>query len=274
METIEPMIEFLRPGASATRARVVVFDFDGTISLIRAGWLDVMVPMMAGILQDLDTGESEEELTEIVREYVGRLTGKQTMYQMIALADEIKKRGGVPKEALEYKKQYLDLLWDKIKGRIEELETGDAKPEKYLVPGAIGLLKSLRERGLKMYLASGTDQVYMRREADLLGVSQYFDGGVFGALDDYKKFSKAILIRKLISEAECKGDEFLGFGDGYVEIENIKEVGGVAVGVATDEPDCKGVDGWKRRRLASVGADFIIPHFEPHDELMAALFPK
>jgi len=274
VETIEPMIEFLRPGASATRARVVVFDFDGTISLIRAGWLDVMVPMMAGILQDLDTGESEEELTEIVREYVGRLTGKQTMYQMIALADEIKKRGGVPKEALEYKKQYLDLLWDKIKGRIEELETGDAKPEKYLVPGAIGLLKSLRERGLKMYLASGTDQVYMRREADLLGVSQYFDGGVFGALDDYKKFSKAILIRKLISEAECKGDEFLGFGDGYVEIENIKEVGGVAVGVATDEPDCKGVDGWKRRRLASVGADFIIPHFEPHDELMAALFPK
>jgi phosphoglycolate phosphatase-like HAD superfamily hydrolase len=196
------------------------------------------------------------------------------MYQMIAFVDEIKKRGGKPKEALEYKKQYLDLLWEKIKGRVEELETGQAPPEKYLVPGAIPLLESLRDRGLKMYLASGTDQIYMRREADLLGASQYFSGGVFGALDDYKKFSKAILIRQLIAGAECSGEEFLGFGDGYVEIQNVKEVGGVAVGVATDEPECKQVDPWKRERLTRVGADFIIPHFEPHDELMSALFPQ
>ena len=268
------MIEQIRPGANAGRARVVIFDFDGTISLIRAGWADVMVPMMVEILADLHTGESEEELTAIVEEYVGRLTGKQTMYQMIAFADEIQKRGGKPKDPLEYKKRYLDLLWEKIKGRVEQLEAGQAPPEKYLVPGAIPLLESLRDRGLKMYLASGTDQIYMRREAELLGASQYFSGGVFGALDDYKKFSKEILIRDLIARAECRGEEFLGFGDGYVEIENVKEVGGVAVGVATDEPECKRVDPWKRKRLAGVGADFIIPHFEPHDELMSALFRK
>jgi phosphoglycolate phosphatase-like HAD superfamily hydrolase len=233
-----------------------------------------MVPMMVGILLDLKTGETEEELRGIVEDYVGRLTGKQTMYQMIALADEVTKRGGAPREPLEYKKQYLDLLWEEIKDRVGELENGHAAPEKYLVPGSVALLEALKERGLKMYLASGTDQVFMRKEAGLLGLTGYFDGGVYGSLDDYKSFSKAILIQRLISSAECKGDEFLGFGDGYVEIENVKQVGGVAVGVATDEPECRQVDEWKRRRLASVGADFIIPNFLAREQLMSTLFPK
>ena len=69
-----------------------------------------------------------------------------------------------------------------------------------------------------------------------------------------------------------RGDEFLGFGDGYVEIENIKEVGGVAVGVATAEPECRVVDEWKRRRLAGVGADFIVPNFLCREELLQKLF--
>ena len=268
------MIEQLRPGASAKNARVVLFDFDGTISLIRAGWMDVMVPMMDDILRDTQTGESEDDLRLIVEEFVGRLTGKQTMYQMIELAENVEARGGHPPDPLDYKKMYLDLLHVKIHHRLEELSSGAVSPEKYLVPGARELLESLKARGLKMYLASGTDHVYMRREADLLDVSRYFDGGVFGALDDYKSFSKKILIQQVIAGAECKGDEFLGFGDGYVEIENVKEVGGIAVGVATAEPECVAVDQWKRERLAGVGADFIIPNFLCHRELLRTLFPN
>ena len=124
-----------------------------------------------------------------------------------------------------------------------------------------------------MYLASGTDQQYMKEEARLLDVHRYFDGGVFGALDDYKSFSKAILIQRIIASADCRGEDFLGFGDGYVEIENVKQVGGVAVGVATAEPECLKVDAWKRKRLAGVGADYIIPNFLCHEELLATLFP-
>lgn len=268
------MIECLRPGVSAERARVVLFDFDGTLSLIRSGWVEVMVPMMVEILAELKTGESEAELRAVVEEFVGRLTGKQTIYQMIALAEEVRKRGGTPKDPLEYKHQYLALLWEKIKDRVAELERGDAPPEKYLVPGSIELLESLKQRGLKMYLASGTDQIYMRREAELLGLTHYFDGGVYGALDDYKSFSKAILIQRIISSAEARGDELLGFGDGYVEIENVKQVGGVAVGVATDEPECRQVNEWKRRRLAGVGADLIIPNYLERDQLLRLLFPQ
>ena len=54
----------------------------------------------------------------------------------------------------------------------------------YLVPGSRALLEALRDRGLRLYLASGTDEVYMKDEADLLDVTRYFDGGVYGALDD------------------------------------------------------------------------------------------
>jgi phosphoglycolate phosphatase-like HAD superfamily hydrolase len=266
------MIEILRPGVTAEHARVVLFDFDGTLSLIRSGWMDVMVPMMVEILMDLKTGESEQDLRALVTEFVGRLTGKQTMYQMIALAEEVSKRGGTPPDPLVYKKQYLDLLWERIKHRIDDLRKGHAAPETYLVPGSRELLERLKDRGLKMYLASGTDEVYMKEEARLLDVDHYFEGRVYGALDDYKSFSKAILVRRIIESAECRGDQFLGFGDGYVEIEVVKEVGGVAVGVATEEPECSRVDEWKRQRLASVGADWIVPHFKATDELFDTLF--
>ena len=268
------MIEHLRPGTTAERARVVLFDFDGTISVIRSGWVDVMIPMMVEHLANLKTGESEADLTALVRDFVARLTGKQTMYQMIELADQIAKRGGAPKDPLEYKNQYLDLLWERIKDRVEELRKGHCSPEKYLVPGTFALLEDLKERGLKMYLASGTDEPYMKEEARLLGVVLYFEDRVYGALDDYKAFSKAILVNRILNSSEAKGEEFLGFGDGYVEIEVVKNAGGVAVGVASDEPDCLKVDEWKRNRLADVGADWIVPNFSNLGELTQALFPR
>jgi phosphoglycolate phosphatase len=267
------MVENITPGVSARNARVVLFDFDGTLSLIRSGWMNVMVPMMVEILADLKTGESEEQLRILVEEFVWRLTGKETIYQMIAFAEAVEARGGKPLDPLVYKQMYLDLLWVKIESRVEALRKGQADPEQYLVPGARELLERLKARGLKMYLASGTDEIYMKEEARLLGVSKYFDGGVYGALDDYKSFSKAILIQRILSTAEFQGNEFLGFGDGYVEIEEVKNVGGVAVGVASEEPACAKVDQWKRQRLIGVGADYIVPNFLCGEELFSSLFP-
>jgi phosphoglycolate phosphatase len=113
----------------------------------------------------------------------------------------------------------------------------------------------------------------MQEEARLLDVERYFDGGVYGALDDYQSFSKAILIQRILATAEFSGPEFLGFGDGYVEIEEVKKVGGVTVGVASQEPECQTVDSWKRQRLIGAGADYIVPNFLEQPELLAALFP-
>jgi phosphoglycolate phosphatase len=270
---MELMVENIRPGVSARNARVVLFDFDGTLSLIRSGWMNVMVPMMVEILADLKTGESEEQLRTLVEEFVWRLTGKETIYQMIAFAEAVEARGGRALEPLAYKKMYLDLLWQKIERRVEALRHGHADPEEFLVPGSRALLERLRDRGLTMYLASGTDEIYMKEEARLLGVEKYFDGGVYGALDDYKSFSKAILIQRILETAEFQGDQFLGFGDGYVEIEEVKNVGGVAVGVASEEPACSRVDEWKRLRLIGVGADYIVPNYLCGEELFSSLFP-
>jgi phosphoglycolate phosphatase-like HAD superfamily hydrolase len=268
------LIERVRPGASAAGAKVALFDFDGTISIIRSGWIDVMAPMMVEILLDLKTGEAEAELDSLVREFIWRTTGKETIYQMMDFADQVRKRGGQAREPLEYKKMYLDRLWVKIRGRIDDLKQGRVSPEQYMVPGARALLESLRERGLKLYLASGTDQIYMQEEARLLDVARYFDGGVYGAQEDYKSFSKKILIQRIISTTGVGGPEIVGFGDGYVEIEEVKLVGGVTVGVATHEPECREIDPWKRQRLIGVGADYIVPNFLARQQILDALFLK
>lgn len=266
------MLEIIRPNARAAHAKVVLFDFDGTLSLIRTGWMQVMIPMMIEVLAELRTGESEEQLRAVIEGFVWRLTGMETIYQMIALADEVKLRGGTPLDPLRYKQRYLERLDLVIRGRLDALRNGECPPDRYLVPGARALLESLRARGLSLYLASGTDEIFVTEEVRLLDITHYFDGGVYGALDDYQSFSKRILIQRILAQPEVRGHELLGFGDGYVEIEEVKQVGGVTVGVATDEPECVNVDEWKRRRLIGVGADYITPNFLNRDALLGTLF--
>jgi phosphoglycolate phosphatase len=89
---------------------VGLFDFDGTISLIRSGWVEIMVPMMVEILMELHTGESEADLRALVDEFVARLTGEQTIFQMMELARQVELRGGKPLEPLVYKRMYHDKL--------------------------------------------------------------------------------------------------------------------------------------------------------------------
>jgi len=59
--------------------RYALFDFDGTISLIRTGWQDVMLPMMIDELAACPAAEDRETIAHVVREFVDTLTGKQTI---------------------------------------------------------------------------------------------------------------------------------------------------------------------------------------------------
>lgn len=266
------MIEVVRAGASAAKAKVVVFDFDGTLSLVRSGWIDVMIPMCIEQLAEVNTGESEHVMAEVVHEFVWRLTGKETIYQMMALADAVRARGGRPLEPLAYKKIYLDRLTDRIRHRLEDLRNKRVSADRYLVPGARALLERLVEQGLKLYLASGTDHANVREEAELVDVARYFGDRIFGAQDDLSSFSKALLVQQIVSRAGFSAENLLVFGDGYVEIEEVKKVGGTAVGVATTEPECRMIDEWKRQRLIKVGADFIVPNYLELEQLMRSLF--
>ena len=111
-------------------------------------------------------------------------------------------------------------------------------------------------------MASGTDEPFVIEEVALLGLDRYFGRHVYGARDDYRSFSKAQVIERILRENAVDGASLLGFGDGYVEIQNIKAVGGMAVAVASDEAGRSGrPDPWKRDRLIGAGADVVIPDY-------------
>jgi phosphoglycolate phosphatase-like HAD superfamily hydrolase len=266
------MVETIHPGTSAPFARIAVFDFDGTISLIRAGWADIMIPMMLEILTALGTGETEEDLLGAVQPFIWRLTGKDTLYQMIALAEQVTLRGGTPLDPRDYKQQFLERLFQVSTPRIQQLRDKTCSPDQFLVPGTRAMLEALRARGLRLYLASGTDDAHLKQEADLLDVTRYFDGGVYGALPDPEAFSKRLLMEQILRLPAMRPYHLLGFGDGPVEIEELKRAGGLAVGLATDEPVCRETSQWKRRNLIEVGADYIIPNYLCRQVLLPILF--
>jgi len=114
----------------------------------------------------------------------------------------------------------------------------------------------------------------LKREAELLGLSGYFGQHIYGALDNYKSFSKKMVIERILRENGIHGERLLSFGDGYVEIENTKEVGGLAVAVASDEANNGSgrFDEWKRKRLLGVGADVIIPDYRDVGLLLKMIF--
>jgi len=259
-----------RPGISH-----VLFDFDGTLSLIRQGWPEVMVPMFTEVLPALP-GETEADRGRLAFEDIMRLNGKQTIYQMMQLAARIRERGGEAKEPLWYKHEYLRRLDLWIRDRIDGLRQGTIPADDLLVHGARRLLENLKDRGLPVYLVSGTDDIFVKQEAELLGLTPYFGRRIYGAQDDFKTFSKKLVIARIIRENGIRGEQLLSFGDGYVEIENTREAGGLAVAVASDEANNGSgrMDEWKRERLSSVGADVVIPDFRDAAPLLELILGR
>src|SRR5437667_12419143 len=93
------LVEFAPGFTPRPQIRHVLFDFDGTLSLIREGWPEVMVPMFVELLPRRP-GETEETRRALLFDDIMRLNGKQTIYQMMQLAERIKERGGKAKEPL------------------------------------------------------------------------------------------------------------------------------------------------------------------------------
>lgn len=267
-------ITVLNEDAPRGNFKHAVFDFDGTISLIREGWQQIMVPYFADEMKDTPNGKDIplDDLAEQAREFVFVNTGKQTIYQCIELAERVEKLGKTPLDPQDYKDEYHRRLAERIADRVKGLGDKTLDPRDYVVPGSFELLEALKARGVAMYLASGTDENYVLEEAALLGVDKYFGPHIYGAQRDYKAFSKKMVIDRIIKENDLHGAELIGFGDGYVEIENIKSVGGFAVGVASNEAERAGIDEWKKERLTRAKADIIVPDYSDIDALIDYLF--
>src|SRR5512136_1132169 len=132
--TFSGLVEFSPGFVPRRRISHVLFDFDGTLSLIRQGWPDVMVPMFAELLPPLP-GESDAARRQLCFDDIMRLNGKQTIYQMIQLAERIRERGGTPREPLWYKHEYLRRLEGRIAARKDGLRRGTIPPDELLVFG-------------------------------------------------------------------------------------------------------------------------------------------
>jgi len=271
-------MEVLTPPSPDAEFRYVLFDFDGTLSLIREGWQEIMIPYFTEVLLQAPKAAAEKTATEktvkeIVTAFVDRLTGKQTIFQCLKLDEEVVLRGGNRVAPGIYKAEYLRRLGERIQSRLAELRSG-TDPQKYLVPGSVPLLERLKSKGYKLYLASGTDEPDVLAEAKLLGLDKYFGEHIYGARDNETACSKEMVIKQIVKENNLTGAELVSFGDGFVEIELVAGIGGYTVGVATDEVRKQGVNQHKRARLLEAGAAMIIPDFSDTERLVSFIFSE
>lgn len=257
---IEPL-EYIHPERKPNgKIRVAVFDFDGTFSTLRCGWEQVMGPMM---LEYISGGqEYGPELVEKVDNYINESTGIQTVYQMQWLAEQVEEAGygTTERDAWWYKDEYSRRLMQQVGERVQRLQKGEDKPEQYLIAGAVDFLRMLKEQGVEVYLASGTDHKNVVQEATLLGVAEDF-AGVQGAPERQAACSKEAVLKMILEEKQVRGEELLLVGDGKVEIALGAECGAYTLGTATNEEELCGVNPVKRERLIAAGADVIVGDF-------------
>ena len=251
--------------------RVVIFDHDGTISTLRQGWEPIMNKVtMNAILGDCKESVSIGELSKIeaaAGEMIEKTTGIQTIIQMHHLRDMVRSFGFVPEKkiltALEYKQIYNEKLLEMVSARVKLFKQELLNLNDVTMKGAIQFLEMLKGKGISIYLASGTDQEDVRKEAAVLGYADYFNGGIFGSVGNVSYDPKRMVIETIIKDlpADIKPEECYVFGDGPVEMREAAKRGFTRIGLVSDEKQRFGINPEKRSRLILGGAQALIPDF-------------
>lgn len=276
MTTLEAYLKILHPEITARLGKIrhALFDFDGTLSVLREGWETVMVPAMIESIcgQASPTPEIERE----VREYVEQSTGILTILQMEWLAEAVRKHGlaGPPRAAADYKAHYLERLMVRVRQRIQQVESGDCPPDDRMLAGARLFLAGLQARRAQLYLISGTDHPDVQREAGVLSLTHFFAGRIYGALDEREAHSKDRIIQRILNEHHLFGDQLLVVGDGPVEIRQARAHGAIALGVASNEVTRSGWNERKITRLVKADADLLVPDFSQPETLFNLLYAQ
>jgi rfaE bifunctional protein kinase chain/domain len=273
-------IEVISALPSGRRITHAIFDNDGTISTLREGWETIMEPVMIRAILGDGWKTAEEKLffqvQDRVREYIDKTTGVQTLVQMQGLVDMVKEFGVVPaaelKDADGYKTLYNRELQAMVSRRLAKLERGELCVEDYTLKGALPMLKALHAAGVKLHLASGTDEVDLVAEAKSLGHGPLFEGRIHGAVGNVSIEAKKVVLEKILAEISAKeAGSLVAFGDGPVEIRETKRRGGYAIGVASDELRRFGANPRKRTRVIRAGADLVVPDFSQWKTLLGLL---
>jgi rfaE bifunctional protein kinase chain/domain len=257
-----------------------IFDHDGTISTLREGWEQIMVPMMIKAILGEHFQDADEAIYHKVHDrvidFVDKTTGIQTLVQMKGLVDLVREFGLVPEEQIldefGYKQIYNDELLKMVRVREAKLSRGELSLEDVTLKNAVKLLETLHKSGVTLYLASGTDEVDVKNEARILGYDHLFEGGIYGAVGDVKKEAKKIVLDRILNDiGDAKTGQVAAFGDGPVEIRETRKRGGITVGIGSNEVKRHSLNENKRSRLIKAGADIIIPDFSQLPKLLQLL---
>jgi phosphoglycolate phosphatase-like HAD superfamily hydrolase len=239
-----------------------------------------MGPMMIkAILGDkyLDADEAlYQKVKERSDEFIDKTTGIQTLVQMKGLIELIREFGCVPEDQIldefGYKQIYNDELLIMVKVREEKFAKGELSLEDFTMKNSVAFLQKLHDAGVKLYLASGTDEADVKSEARVLGYDHLFEGRIYGAVGDINKEAKKIVLDRILdSIGESALGKVVTFGDGPVEMRETNKRGGVSVGIASNELRRYGLNENKRTRLIKAGADVIIPDFSQLSALLNLL---
>ena len=262
------MIEILTENRPA-RITAALFDFDGTISTLRCGWEKVMAPMMVEYIMACGK-DNEADVQALVDAWIDESTGIQTIFQMKWLTGQVAERGGNALDPWDYKAEYNRRLMLDIDIKKQQLSEGSVSPEEYLMAGSVEFLKALKENGVSIYVASGTDHPDVVTEAKALGVYSLFDE-IAGAPLHEENCSKEAVLKRLISDHGLTGSQVAVIGDGKVEIMLGRDAGAFAIGLASDENARQGINPVKRERLVKAGADIITGDFLDKDRLLSMM---
>jgi len=273
-------IEIINKWPEEVAIKHAVFDNDGTVSTLREGWEKIMAPVMVrAILGDKFTDADESLLKKVkaqVDEFIDKTTGIQTLMQMKILLGIIREFGFVPPDQMldefGYKEVYNIELMRMVNEREKKLISGDLIVEDLTIKNAVPFLKRLYDKGVKLYLTSGTDEADVRHEAAVLGYDYLFEGRIHGAVGDITKEAKKIVLDRILdSIGKSEAGLIATFGDGPVEIRETKKRGGITVGIASNELRRYGLNEAKRTRLIKAGADILVPDFSQADRLLELL---
>ena len=273
-------IEIIRVWPKGLCIKHAIFDHDGTISTLREGWEHIMAPMMIKAVLGDKFHEADETLyhkiESRVREFIDKTTGIQTLMQMKILLDIIREFGCVPEDQIldefGYKEIYNNDLMQMVCEREKKLIGSELSVADFTIKNAVPFLTKLQNTGVKLYLASGTDEEDVKHEAAILGYDDLFEGGIFGAVGDINKEAKKIVLDRILDMiGESENGQIATIGDGPVEIRETHKRGGITIGVASNELKRFGLNQIKRTRLIKAGADIIIPDFSQYAELLNLL---
>jgi phosphoglycolate phosphatase len=265
-------VEVLNPSVPRVPFPAAVFDFDGTVSLIREGWSGVMADLGVELFEEQGiTIESPMSMRHFLEDQMLRLSGKPSIFQMQKLGELLNVAGGKAPDSQTLLAEFLKRLFVIADLRKSDLAAGNVTRDVWAVPGTHRLLDELRRRGVALYLASGTDLDFVRSEAALLGLTDYFGKHIYAPAKNTPHFTKRDVMTMILTEHDMSGKQLVGFGDGYAETVEIKRVGGVAVGLASQEAGIPGVHPLKRTMLIELGADIIIPDYAEPERLVSWL---